>query len=244
MVSGRPRTELFSTFLSFLSLPAPSWPAYHPDAMNLALSDLLTCPRCGPAHGLILLPDEVRGRRLVAGVLGCPNCRERYVIRDGVADLRVPGEGPPGAGEETPAGTVTDGEEPVVRLAALLGLESAAGVVAVAGPAARHSAGLARLLDDVEVVAIGTTEDPAEQPSGAVSRILVTGRLPFRDAALAGLALTGTATALLEEGARVARPAARMLLQPVAADVRARALAAGTTIVLDAGDTLVVARER
>jgi uracil-DNA glycosylase len=80
-------------------------------------------------------------------------------------------------------------------------------------------------------------------PSGGVSRILVTGRLPFRDAALAGLALTGAATSLLEEGARVARPAARMLLQPVTPGLRARAAAAGTTVVLDAEETLVVARQ-
>ena len=60
--------------------------------MELSLTDLVTCPRCGPTYGLILIPDEVRERRVVSGLLGCPNCRERYGVEAGVADLRVTGE--------------------------------------------------------------------------------------------------------------------------------------------------------
>lgn len=57
--------------------------------MDVALSDLLTCPRCGPMYGLVLLPYEVSDRRVRSGVLGCANCRERYPVEGGVADLRV-----------------------------------------------------------------------------------------------------------------------------------------------------------
>jgi uncharacterized protein YbaR (Trm112 family) len=221
--------------------------------MHLSLSDLLTCPRCGPAHGLILLPGERRGRRLATGALGCPNCRERFAIDDGVADLRVPGTQPAnppaggggGGGEADRAmrGSGGPGEDdPAIRLAALLDLASATGVVVLAGPAAAHAADLARLMEPVEVVALGGFGEPAHLPPGQVSRILVTGRLPFRDGALAGIALTGPATALLEDGARAVRPAARMLLAPADARLRARAEDAGMIVALHAGEILVVTR--
>jgi hypothetical protein len=42
----------------------------HIALMHLSLSDLLTCPRCGPGWGLVLLPGEVRERRVETGVLG------------------------------------------------------------------------------------------------------------------------------------------------------------------------------
>src|SRR5690606_8442394 len=54
-------------------------------AMHIVLTDLLTCPRCGPAHGLILVADGLAERRVLDGALGCANCREKYEIRDGAA---------------------------------------------------------------------------------------------------------------------------------------------------------------
>jgi uncharacterized protein YbaR (Trm112 family) len=211
--------------------------------MHLSLSDLLACPRCGPAHGLILLPDEVRGRRVVTGVLGCPNCRERYPVEDGITDLRVPGAG---SVEQAPttrhAGARHAGDDPAVRLAALLGLEAAAGVVVVAGPVAAHAPALARLVDAIEGVTLGGFGGPDPIAGGELSHILVGPQLPFRDASLAGIALTGPATVLLEASARTLRPAARLLLEPVGAALRMRAQDAGMIAVLDAQETLVVAR--
>lgn len=66
--------------------------------MDVGLSDLLTCPRCGPGYGLVLLPYEASDRRVRTGVLGCANCRERYPVEEGVADLRVPRAGAGGSG--------------------------------------------------------------------------------------------------------------------------------------------------
>ncbi|HWK89996.1 MAG TPA: Trm112 family protein, partial [Longimicrobium sp.] len=61
--------------------------------MHILLTDLLTCPRCGPEHGLVLLADRIEERRVVRGRLGCPNCRETYPVAGTVADLRVAGAG-------------------------------------------------------------------------------------------------------------------------------------------------------
>jgi uncharacterized protein YbaR (Trm112 family) len=211
--------------------------------MHLSLSDLLACPRCGPAHGLVLLPAEVRGRRVVTGVLGCPNCRERYPVENGITDLRVPGAGSAEPAPRTShAGASHARGDEAVRLAALLGLEAVAGVVVVAGPAAAHAPALARLVDGIEGVALVGFGGPDPIAGGDLSHILVGPRLPFRDASLAGVALTGPATLLLEESARTLRPAARLLLEPVEAALRLRAQDAGMMAVLDAQETLVVAR--
>lgn len=66
--------------------------------MHLLLTDRLTCPRCGPTFGLILLADRMDERRVVAGSLGCPNCRDRFRVADGFADLRAPPRGELGDG--------------------------------------------------------------------------------------------------------------------------------------------------
>ena len=46
--------------------------------MHILLTDVVTCPRCGPEFGLILLADRFEERRVMQGRLGCPNCREEY----------------------------------------------------------------------------------------------------------------------------------------------------------------------
>ena len=74
--------------------------------MNVALTDHLVCPRCGPPFGLILLAHEVRDRRVRRGEFGCANCRDRFPVEDGFGDLRPPprGAGPDGA---SPGGEVS-----------------------------------------------------------------------------------------------------------------------------------------
>jgi uncharacterized protein YbaR (Trm112 family)/SAM-dependent methyltransferase len=81
--------------------------------VHLLLTDRVTCPRCGPRFGLILLAERVVDRRVLEGHLGCPNCREHYPVRKGYGDLRPPADrgnlgdeppeasGPPGM-PETP----------------------------------------------------------------------------------------------------------------------------------------------
>lgn len=71
--------------------------------MFLPLTDLLTCPRCGPESGLILLADRIEDRRVLEGALGCPRCQERYPVRAGFADLR-PARVAPGGGAGEGAG--------------------------------------------------------------------------------------------------------------------------------------------
>jgi uncharacterized protein YbaR (Trm112 family) len=212
--------------------------------MHLSLSDLLTCPRCGPAHGLVLMPEVVRDRRVEAGVLGCPNCRERYAIRGGVAELGVLEEVTnPGihASEGWDGGW--DGEAWAVRLGGLLGLEGVTrGVILVGGPASAGAGRLEGLVEGVEVVVVRRGEAGGGGGGGVRVGVGAGAGVPFRTGSMRGVALTGWATSLAEEGLRVLGPGARLLLEPAGGGVRERVAAAGATVVLDEGETLVVMR--
>ncbi len=210
--------------------------------MDTGLSDLLTCPRCGPTYGLVLLPHEAVEGRVRTGVLGCANCRERWEIEDGVADLRV--------GFEFDTEFDTDfegegeGEEGAVRLAGLMGLGEARGTVLVAGPAVGEAEALSSLVEGIEVVAVPTPGVGSAMPTSVrgVSPVRVTRVLPFRSGALRGVALTGGAVSLLEEGARVLGREGRLVVDPAPEGSASRVEEAGLRVVAAEGGVLVAAR--
>ena len=234
--------------------------------MDVALSDLLTCPRCGPTYGLVLLPYDVSERRVRSGVLGCANCRERYPVEDGVADLRVGPDGDTAVGETGGTGSpsvVSTGpvgsstatreagvdagapEAPEVRLAGLMGLADARGTVLLAGPAAAHAAALGALVEGVEVAV--RVEGPGSVPRSSaegpgVSPLRLGAVLPFRSGSLRGVALTGGSAVLLDEGARVLGGEGRLVVDPAPEDTRSRLEAAGLEVVAEEGGVMVGAR--
>lgn len=207
--------------------------------MHLLLTDLLTCPRCGPGFGLILLAHRIEDRRVLEGVLGCANCREQYPIREGAGLF--------GGDATLPAATADEGA--VMRIAAFLGVTRGPGFVLVAGPAAGSASALAELVEDVEVIASGyggAVGDAAESGAegGRVSRLGLAGRsLPLASGKVLGVALTGAAAdALLEEGARVVSPVGRLVLDPAPGDAAARLAAAGLRVLAQDATTVVAAR--
>ena len=213
--------------------------------MDVGLSDLLICPRCGPTYGLVLLPYEAADRRVTSGVLGCANCRERWEIAAGVADLRVEGEDVPGGGVASGRMSVgsevagEDGEAPV-RLAGLMGLGDASGTVLVAGPAAAHAEAVSALVEGVEVVAVAGSADAPSSPG--VSRMRVGSVLPFRTGSLRGVALTGPWAGLVEEGARVVGRAGRLVLDPAPRDAAPRLSDSGLEVLVEEAGAVVAAR--
>lgn len=214
--------------------------------MHVSLSDLVTCPRCGPAWGLVLMPEEVRERRVVAGVLGCANCRERYRVEGGVADLRLPGDpgrsdaAPPEAGEGEAAAAAEPGEA-VIRLAALLDLAGAVGTVLLLGPASSLGGRLAALVEGVEVVEV-VAGAPAGVGSPSVSRLRVGEAIPLRSGSVRGVALTGGEAGRLEEAARVVSAGGRLVVEPALPSTRERLEAAGLRVVAEEGGTVVATR--
>jgi uncharacterized protein YbaR (Trm112 family) len=216
--------------------------------VHVLLTDLLTCPRCGPTFGLILLSREMRDRRVLEGFLGCANCRERWSIRGGFGEFRAPlgMSAEQDAGEGEAAASARDAHEDAdgepIRIAALLGVTEGPAWVLLAGPAAARASQVASLIEQLEVVAADRALEQEPEVPG-VSRIAVAGRLPFYNARLHGVWLSGAqADELLEEGARALSPLGRLVLEPAPSDVEARLSAAGLRVVARKGETLVAAR--
>lgn len=202
--------------------------------MHILLTDILTCPRCGPAFGLILLADRTAQRRVLEGTLGCPKCSAHYPVRDGAAHC---------GGEPTqPAGEPS--AEAAIRLAALIGLAQGSRYALLIGPAAAQASALAALLDGLEVIAVGEPgEEGAAVSAAGVNPLGIGDRLPLTNARVAGVALTGARMSpLLEEGARVLAPLGRLLLDPAPPDAVDRLRVLGLRIIARDGAAAVAAR--
>jgi len=152
--------------------------------VHILLTDRLTCPRCGPGFGLILIADRLENRRVMEGSLGCPNCRDRFPVEGGLGDLRPP-----------PRSTLDEAPEleppaipPPMEVAALLGLTRGPGNVALIGDMAGHATALAGLVPDVEFIGIAPGLRGWEEGEG-VSRITMGASLPFSSGSLRGVGL-------------------------------------------------------
>ena len=224
--------------------------------MHILLTDLLSCPRCGPDFGLILLADRIVERRVLDGQLGCANCREKYVIAGGYGELAtglpprvgatVDGEAADStaaaASAPSPQNPAANPDEPAMRLAALFGVTDGPGFVLLVGKPAAHAAALADMVPGLEVVAAADEARAWEERAG-VSRIDVASRLPFHNRQLRGVALSGTGGGeLLEEAVRALGPLARLVLLDAPPDAAENVRALGLTVLAQQGDTLVAAR--
>ena len=197
--------------------------------MHILLTDVLTCPRCGPEHGLIVLADRVEDRRVLEGRLGCANCREEYLIGTGVADLRFP----PGSGR-TGAPAAESQEEAALRLAALLGARGRPGTLLLLGPAPDVVDAVAELLPEATLVAELPPTGAGEAASRRASWVRIGERLAFRDRSLRGVAMTGGfAPELLEEAVRVLSPGAHLVLDPAPAGAAETLRRKGLGILLE-----------
>lgn len=208
--------------------------------MHLLVTDRLSCPRCGPEFGLVLLADELTERRVLQGSLGCANCRERYPVGDGFGDLRPPPREPEeGARVEPPEG---DPEE-AFRLAALLGVREGPGLLLLSGDSAAQAAPLAGMIEEIEVVALhpglrGVPESPG------VTRISAGERLPFFSGSLRGVVLAGAPDeARLREAIRVVVPGARIVVRFPDGEVASRLESLGAELLLESRKAVVAARQ-
>lgn len=193
--------------------------------MFAPLSDIVTCPRCGPTFGLIMLADRVADRRAHDAWLGCANCRERYRIRAGFADLRF---GAPAPEREGRGGAAED----AARLAALMGVAEGPALLLMVGAGAVNAAAVADLLPGVEVVAAWSPLESEGERAG-VSRFATPAEvLPYRSATMSAVALTDAASiGLIEEAARVVVPRARIVVESSAQEVVERIERAGLRVL-------------
>lgn len=196
--------------------------------MHILLTDVLTCPRCGPDFGLIVLADRLEDRRVVRGRLGCANCREEYEVAGGVADLRFP----PGAAGAGPADEPF-ADERAFRLAALLGVGDRPGTVLLSGYSAATAAEVARLLPAAQVVA-EEGEGEAWPAADRVNPVRLGERIPFRGRSLRAAAVAGERfAAIADEVARALAPGGNLVLDPAPADAVEALRARGLNVLLD-----------
>lgn len=126
--------------------------------MHIELTDLLRCPNQHAEAFLVLLPEKMDGRLVIAGHLGCPVCGWNTDFADGVPTL----------GEVAPASGVPPFNAEAAL--ALIGVSGSGGWVGLAGRAGTLAAGMAKLLDDVKIVAVNPPEDVHPDPRVSIVR--------------------------------------------------------------------------
>ena len=157
--------------------------------MHLLLVDQMTCPRCGPEFGLILLADKMKERRVLDGQLGCSNCRSQYPLVDGCGDLRVPFLSDPSEGFLGVSGELPKAME----IAALLGLTGGYGNVGLIGNLSGGIRDLIEITTNFEFVGIHHENDDLSVYT-AIDRengIICGPRLPFRNECFRGVVVSG-----------------------------------------------------
>lgn len=180
--------------------------------MFIELVEFLRCPSAHEETYLVLVPEEMVGRDVTRGSIGCPRCRSEYPIVDGIVEFGEPG-GCEGASDF--GGTMPDPR--VVQ--ALLGLASPGGYVALVGSAARFAPQLAELMGGVHFV--GVNPPLGVEASPVLSPLRATRSIPVRSAAMRGVVvgMEHVRTPWLEEGVRVLLNRQRLVLLRDGGDV-------------------------
>ncbi len=219
--------------------------------MHLLLTDRMSCPRCGPAFGLILLAHQVTDRRIIHGEFGCPNCRDSFPVEDGFGDLRPPPrtsldeEGRDRAdshGENSNSEPEVAADGRALRTAALMGVTDGPGMLLIKGPSACLARSVAELVPDVEVVAIDPSlrRDPEVL---RVSRLMAGPAIPFFSGTMKGVLLSGLMEARdIQEGSRVLAPGGRLVLEEPPQAARDGLESAGLKVLLEEQGVLVCQR--
>lgn len=197
--------------------------------MHLVLTDVLSCPRCGPEHGLIVLSDEMADRRILEGRLGCPNCETDYPIHAGLVDLRVDG---------TTRTTVTSDATNAFELVALMGVTAGPGFALLLGASAAFASAAARIVPGLEWVVIGADVEQSEEQSG-VNRILLDARAQLPLTRMRGAIAFSPTPEEIPELARVLGPGARLVITGVTDALAQNVTAAGLRVLARSTDTLV-----
>jgi len=208
--------------------------------VHLLLTDRLTCPRCGPTFGLILLANRLESRRVLDGVLGCSNCRDSFPIVGGCGDLRAPPRGELGGGLAGPP-SEPDADE-AERLLALLGVPGGPGTVVLVGEPARLASKVGEALDQAQVVGVDPDLVGWPETPGA-SRLVAAPGLPFFSSIVRAVALDGRlGPSRTAEAARVVAPGGRVVLVHAPEDAAARLEEHGLRVLAEEAGTVVATR--
>ena len=126
--------------------------------MFIEVAEVLRCPREHDQVMCVVRADEIVGRTVIRGVIGCPRCNAEYPIDAGVADFA-----PLSAPDDAPSDVSVSADAPAVG--ALLGIAGPGGYVVLAGSASRLGVGLASLFGGIHFLALNAPDDVAASPS-------------------------------------------------------------------------------
>jgi len=172
----------------------------------IELTEILKCPRDHAESYVVATPIAMDGRRIVRGVVGCPECGAEFPIVEGVAYF-----GPPGRRREAgvPPGPAYD----AAALAAFLHVDGPGGYVALVGRTARHAAELGAAAPGVHVVAVNA---PAGVSPGPMLSVLeAPAGLPIKSSQLRAVALGADCASAhwLAEAVRAVLPGLRIAVE-------------------------------
>jgi uncharacterized protein YbaR (Trm112 family) len=177
----------------------------------IELTEVLRCPNDHAESYVVAAPIAMDGRRIVRGVIGCPECHAEFPIVDGVGYFGAAGaRGGPAAHPPSP-------DYDAAALAAFLSLDGPGGYAVLVGAAARFGPGVVEAVPGVHF--IGVNPPAGVAPSPALSLLESPRVLPFKSATVRAVALGADHT-----GAPWLREAVRILLtglRLVAEDERA-----------------------
>ena len=177
--------------------------------MFIELTEILRCPRDHPESYMVAAPIVMDGRRIVRGVVGCPECKAEFPVVDGVAYF-AERPGPPA--EQGPAAASPPYD--AAALLAFLNLSGPGGYAVLAGSAARFGPALVAAVPGVHFVAVNPPLPPGVAPGPALS-VLVADMLPFKSASVRAVALGADccAGAWPAEAARILLPGLRLAVE-------------------------------
>lgn len=163
--------------------------------MFIELSEFLRCPEAHEDSFCVVVPDEMDGRMIVRGTVGCPVCRREYPIRHGVVHFAGAGT----AGRVEGALQATDPQ--VVW--PLLGLTNPGGFVTLVGSAVRLAGALAERRGGVHFVGVNPPVGLAYSPE--LTLLAHPDKIPLRQSSARGVVLGAEAARepWISEGTRV-----------------------------------------
>jgi hypothetical protein len=173
--------------------------------MHIELVANLRCTRPHENTWLVARADNMAGRHIVTGLLGCPVCQAEYPIVGGVALLGELEKRTVPAFAALPA-------HAALRLAALMDLTSEGGMVLLAGEWVATASELAEVADGVAIIAIESAAPP--ELDERISYLTAGEELPLQPGSARGIALgSGTAASAerLESAVRALRAGGRLI---------------------------------
>lgn len=181
----------------------------------------------------------MENRRVHKGVIGCPNCRDSFLVEEGFVDLRPPPRRELSSALAVPGDPM---EATTERLTALLGIARGPGTVALVGAPALMATALVSVLEDVQVAAIDPATAGWSEVSG-VSRMVADGTLPFFSRMLRGAIVDGRlGEPMVAEAARGVGPGSRVVVVHSFPGAESALERGGCAVLAEEAGTIVAAR--